>query len=74
MENNKKKWTTEDRKRVGIQREKFSELMHECRLRNDDPVVFDVNFKTGEYVTYDSSNLEPFVQKVLPQKERKKAA
>jgi len=73
-----KTWNKEEREAWEAKIERTEEILYQARQENHEPELFSVDFKTGEYIKYDASNIKffkprkPLVSK--NQKSKKKVA
>ena len=58
-------WSTEDKKRVKEMVEVTERILSEARRLDSEPVILAVNFQTGSYKRFDSSNMDSFVPKQI---------
>lgn len=70
-------WTPEDNKRIKLKMDRTAQIIDESYENEEESVVLKVDFKTGNFERFDSSNMDSFVpqkKKKVSRKKGKKAA
>lgn len=70
-------WTPEDNKRIKLKMDRTAQIIDKAYENEEESVVLKVDFKTGNFERFDSSNMDSFVpqkKKKVSRKKGKKAA